>query len=166
MSQHIKSVDHHDPSFLWLLAFTMSVCLEGFPPLACLPMLHWISVTCPRFQGLIPQLAHHWVTISCILMKCLLLPPVRQFSGLYRSFVKFSNKGLCVFFPVALLKFQTSVSLFSFLLPFVLKMHPLQPNPNLPYYRCPTRLQIILYNGIYKRLDNCLWVCWSDCLSS
>lgn len=139
----------------------------GIPSTRLSSMLHWTSVTYLHFQGLIPQLAHHWVTTtSCILMKCLLPPPVRQFSGLYCSFVKFSNKGLCVFFPVALLKFQTSVSLFSFLLPFMLKMHPLQPNPNLPYYRCPTRLETILYNGIYKRLDNCLWLCWSDCLSS
>lgn len=125
------------------------------------------SVTYLSFQGLIPQLEHHWfTTISCVLMKYLLPPPVRQFSGVYYSFVKFSNKGLCVFFPVALLKLKTSISLFSFLLPFELKMHPLQPNPNLPYYCCPTRLQTVLYNGVYKRLNNCWWVCWSDCLPS
>lgn len=77
---------------------------------------------------LIPQLAYHWVTtISRVLVKYLLPPPVRHFSGLYCSFVKFLNNCLCVFFPVALLKLQTSVSLFSFLLPLVLKMHPLQP---------------------------------------
>lgn len=119
-------------------------------------MLHWPSVAYLHFQGLIPQVAHQWVTtISCMLMKRLLPPPLRQFSIaiFYCSFVKFSNKDLCVFFPVALLKFQTSVSLFSFLLPFVLKIHPLQPNPNLPYYCRPTRLEAILYNAAYKRLD-------------
>lgn len=123
------------------------------------------SATYLSFQGLIPQLEHHWfTTIFYVLMKYLLPPPVRQFSGVYYSFVKFSNKDLCVCFPVALLKLKTRVSLFSFLLHFELKMHPLQPNPNLPYCCCPTRLQTVLYNGIYKRLSNCLWVCWSDCL--
>lgn len=124
------------------------------------------SVTYLSFQGLIPQLDHHWfTTIPCVLVKYLLPPPVRQFSGVYYSFVKFSNKGLCVFFPVALLELK-QVSLFSFLLHFELKMHPLQPNLNLPYYCCATHLQTALYNGIYKRLNNCLWVCWSDCLPS
>lgn len=99
-------------------------------------------------------------------MKYLLPPPVRQFSGVYYLFVKFSNNGFCVFFPVALLKLKTSVSLFHFLLHFELKIHSLQPNPNLPYYCCPIHLQTVLPNGIYKRLNNCLWVCWSDCLPS
>ncbi|OPJ71327.1 hypothetical protein AV530_018635 [Patagioenas fasciata monilis] len=29
------------------------------------------------------------------------------------------------------------------------EMHPLQPNPNLPYYHCPTCLETILYNALW-----------------
>lgn len=100
-------------------------------PTACLTSCTATSISCMYSflkSLLIPQLAYHWVTtISRVLIKYLLPPTVRHFSGLYCSSVKFLNKCLCVFFPVALLKLQTSVSLFSFLLPLVLKMHPLQP---------------------------------------
>lgn len=130
-------VPTHQVTWLSRSKFSMACCIDQASlswgiPFPCLSSHAALNISYNlHFQGLwwlIPQLAHHWVTtISCILMKCLLPPPVRHFSGLYCPFVRFSNKCLCVFFSVALLKFQTSISLFSFLLPFVLKMHPLQP---------------------------------------
>ena len=140
----------HNISNHWIIVIQVCIacCIDHIS-------LSWgtVSVVHLHFQCLLwlpPQQAYHRITsISCILMKCLLPPPIRHFSGLYCTFVKSSNKCLCVFFPTALLQSQTSVSLFSFLFPLVLKMHPLQPYPNLPYYCYPTRLESILYNAVY-----------------
>lgn len=133
----------------------------GIPPTYLSSHAALKSVIYLRFQGLIPQLEHHWfTTISCVLMKYLLLPPVRQFSGVYYSFVKFSNKGFCVFFPLALLKLKQVSLCFPPCCILSSRCIPCSQIPTcLIIACCPTHLQTALYNGIYKRLNNCLCAC-------